>query len=175
MSSTHRHPNSLENLKKGVATRFNSGDAAARGRAGGIAAAKTIRKRKAVKAVAKEILSLMPNLDHNTERTLEAMGFDLENNEATILTIMSMAYAQKAMKGDVRAGQLLLEMTGDDPRSISSAERLKLDKEKLKIEREKLELEKERFKLQSDRISEDGYDGPLICDSMEDTDDDPSA
>lgn len=169
-------PRNLDNLKKGEATRFKAGEKQVEiSRRAAEKSARVRRERKTAKQVAEMVLSSMPKLGKNAVQAMESMGFDPETDTMTIYTVIGFAMAQKAMKGDVKAGQMLLEMGGESAQAIAATERLRLEKERLKLERKKLELEKERLRLQADRIDSDSYEGPLICDSMEEADDDPSA
>lgn len=128
----------------------------------GIASGRSRRQKAAAKAAFAKVLGSVPKLDKNTIRTLEAMGVSEEDlADVNIQSVIAFAVAQKAMRGDTKAAEVMFAMAGEDAFSRVSKERIKIDKAKLDIERE-------RLKLQSERSEIEDYSGPLICDSMDD-------
>ena len=85
------------------------------------------------------MLGLEPNLSKETRAALEKMG--LQPDETPDIRLISiLAIAQKAMKGDLQANKMLLEMAGDvDARTKIEQERLKIECERLKLEKERAE------------------------------------
>ena len=107
------------------------------GRMGGIASGEARRKKRSTKQAAKFVLGLEPDLPSNRRKALEKMG--LSPDEIPDIRLISvLAIAQKAMKGDLQASKMLMEMAGD----IDA--KLQLERDKLKLERERLEYDKQR-------------------------------
>ena len=94
--------------------------------AGGKASAEKRRQMKAQK----EIIKAMMN------ETVSARDVDGKRLEMTVADAMAAAMLRKAMSGDTKAYQLMMDMLG----ASQSAERLKLEKERLKLERERMEM-----------------------------------
>lgn len=101
-----------ENLEKGKATQFQSGEEAARnGSKGGIASGAARRRKRSMKEAADLYLSL-PVTDRRQvnklkRKTLEAD--DIDNQMAIIVGL-----TEKATAGDARAAKVILEMLGND-------------------------------------------------------------
>lgn len=123
-----------ENLKNGLPYQFKSGEeAASAGAKGGRKSGETRRRKRDAKKAAQYILDLTPQLSENVSRTLLAMGLDPKSQEdATIQTIMLAALAAKAMKGDVKAIALLMEITGQDVDTRIAKAKLSFERQKLK-------------------------------------------
>lgn len=91
-----------ENLLKGEATRFRSGEQAANaGRKGGIASGKAKKARKTMREVLEELLA-------NTYQ-----GADGRELDGT--TLLMIAAVNKARKGDLRALEFIRSTIGEDP------------------------------------------------------------
>ena len=95
------------------APQFTTANAKEMGRKGGIAAQKTIAKKKHLRDSLKTILALEPN-DRNKQK-LADMG--IADNEMTNEMLMAVAMFQKAIKGDVRAAEYIRDLTGQQPQS----------------------------------------------------------
>ena len=101
-----------ENLEKGKATQFQSGEEAARnGRKGGIASGASKRRKRSLKEAADLYLSLpvtdKRRMNQLKRKTLEAD--DIDNQMAMIVGL-----TEKATAGDARAAKVILEMLGAD-------------------------------------------------------------
>lgn len=91
-----------ENLKKGKATQFRSGEeAATAGRKGGIASGKARRARRSMRDALEELLA-------NTYS-----GADGRELDGT--TLLMIAAMNKARKGDLRALEFIRSTVGEDP------------------------------------------------------------
>lgn len=96
-------------------------------RAGGIKSGEARRRKKQFRETAAMVLEMKPDID---AKVLRKMGYTKSAAPTTQL-IMVLALAQKAMKGDVKAAALLLEMTGEDARSTAARDRLEIEREKM--------------------------------------------
>ena len=81
---------------------------------------------------------MQPNLPKKVMDALINMGLEPDGEKPDIRLISVLAVAQKAMKGDLKAIQSLLEMSGD----VDA--RIQLERDRLKLERERLAFERER-------------------------------
>ena len=98
-------------------------------------------RNKTARQVFGMILSSLPQLDDRTRDTLTKLGVkNIDNSD--IMTLIGAAMAQKAIKGDVKAAQLIFKTAGQDVDSAIAKERNAIEKQKLEIEREKLEAQK---------------------------------
>lgn len=90
-------------------------EARERGRNGGIASGKARREKKAIKDIVELVLQ-MPLQEgkktsvENIKSLASAGGKNISVQEALVLKL-----TQKALKGDIKALRLLLEMAGQDP------------------------------------------------------------
>lgn len=95
-----------ENLKKGKATQFKSGEqAASAGRKGGINSGKSKRKKKTLAAMAQTFAALP--VPDNTKKQLTALG--IENEDAVHQMALVAAMFAAGEKGNVRAAALISE------------------------------------------------------------------
>ena len=150
----------LENLKKGKATQFTSGETAAKaGRAGAIKSNEVQRKKKAAKQAFLEVLATVPKLNpmNDSDKQLIRLMRDrygIEDlSEVDIQMFSALAIAAKAMKGDARSMAFMLETAGEDAAARVQKDKIKLEREKLKLERERLELERERIEMQRELLA----------------------
>ena len=91
-----------ENLKKGAATRFKSGEeAAANGRKGGIASGESKRKRKALRECLEELLAMEQK--------------DKKGKTITGADAITAALFKKAMNGDISAYTTIRDTVGERP------------------------------------------------------------
>lgn len=102
-----------KDFKENQAPQFTKETAAEMGRRGGIAAQKTIKRKKHLRDSLKTILSLEPN-DRNKQK-LSDMG--IPDDEMTNEMLMAIAMFQKAIKGDVRAAEYIRDLTGQQPQT----------------------------------------------------------
>lgn len=101
-----------ENLEKGKATQFQSGEEAARnGRKGGIASGAAKRRKKSLKEAADLYLSL-PVTDKRQVNKLKRKALDSEDIDNQMAMIVGLT--EKATAGDACAAKVILEMLGDD-------------------------------------------------------------
>ena len=102
-----------ENLKKGKATQFKSGEKAAKaGAKGGIKSGKSKRAKKAFRENVISMLNSQVKGDKTIE-TLERLGVETENQ--TYFVAVAASVINKAMKdGDIGRLKYLIELTGED-------------------------------------------------------------
>ena len=108
------HPNSLANLEKGKATRFQAGEEQVKIARKG--AEESARKR-AMRKTSKEIVDLiasMPIADNKILSKLEKEGFKKKDTNYLTAFWFSL-YARVISKGDVPAAKLILEVLGELP------------------------------------------------------------
>lgn len=103
-----------ENLKKGVATQFKSGEQAAKmGRKGGIASGIARRKKKAMQEVTKEILN-MPLKPEDIDNICDITSFySFKDKNITVQEAITISIIQKALKGDYKAAAFLRDTAGE--------------------------------------------------------------
>ncbi len=140
-----------------MAKPFTKATAAEMGRRGGIAAQKTIAKKKHLRDSLKVILALEPG-DRNKSK-LADLG--IPEDQMTNEMLVAVAMFQKAIKGDVRAAEYIRDMTGQRPQTKLDKARTNLMNAQAKAITEqtnggKSELTKLDELLSSiDRIAED--------------------
>jgi len=121
-----------ENLKKGKATQFTSGeDAAKNGKKGGEASAKARRKKADIRKAAQAILDGEYKADE---------GKTMNGAEAIVLNMFQKAVSVDD-KQSVQAARLLLELTGQD----KTPEDRKRIKQALKLQEKEIELMQKRI------------------------------
>jgi len=128
-------------------------------RKGGIKSGEARRRKRDTKATAKMVLELIPTLPAQTQASLAKMGLDPELKPDVRLLAM-LQLAQKAMNGDFKAIEMLLEYGG----YIDA--RTQLDKDRLK-------LEKERVQFQQAQQQHGPTDMRPIIDDVRPTEDEP--
>ena len=127
-----------ENLKRGKATQFKSGeDAAENGKKGGTASGASRRRKRAMRQAAAMLLNTQIPANVGTVKTLlDAFGYELK--DATYQDALLAGIMLEAMKGDVRAAEFIRDTAGESPvLDIRKAE-LKLRHEELDFKREQL-------------------------------------
>lgn len=113
-------------------------------------------KARAARAVFKKLIA------KNPEAILSGKALDmirdagLDPSEKTMLELAAEATMLQWILGNVKAGQLAMEITGDD----SGAEQRKISRDRLKVERERLELERQRVELERERLEDARGDRP---------------
>lgn len=108
-----------ENLKRGEATRFKSGEEAARnGHKGGIASGKARRKKRDMREAAKVLLDAEVK-NSRLRRKMKDNGIDDDDltNQMAVLLSMFMS----AVNGNVRAAEFLRDIAGYGPNSQPEA------------------------------------------------------
>ena len=101
-----------EFIKSGEATRFQSGDEAAKhGAIGGIKSGESRRRKRTLKQAAEIVMSL-PVADGEAKAKLKKMG--ITDEEADNQTAVIVGLLGNAMKGNPKAAALLFELLDDD-------------------------------------------------------------
>lgn len=106
----------------------------------GRASGEARRRKRNMKQTFQFVLDLQPNLPPKTlNAILTMMGSAAEDEDnPTIRMISALAVAQRAMKGDLKAIDMMMKYSGEvDPRTKVEQDRLKLEKERLQFERER--------------------------------------
>lgn len=86
---------------------------------GGRKSGETRRKKRDARQFVNDMLTAVPDLDKNTIATLKKLGFKVKNDRYTTEHIMYAALIQKAMKGDIRAIDLIHKIMGDYTETIN--------------------------------------------------------
>ncbi len=102
---------------------FTKENAAEMGRRGGLAAQKTIQRKKHLRENLKMILAL-PVSDKGAKKALEAMG--VPTDQFTNEMLLAVTMFKKASGGDVRAAEYIRDLTGQQPESKMDKARTKL-------------------------------------------------
>lgn len=130
---------SLENLKKGKKTQFKSGDEAARinGSKGG----KAYGRNNSIRKLAREMLNSTPDVGDGTLRQLKQLGInaDTPDLQTLILARIGAMAIGKDSRLALQATQMLLEIAGNDVRSMIAAEDHEIQRDRLEVERERME------------------------------------
>ena len=149
-----------QNLKNGVATQFKSGAEAARnGSKGGKASGVAKRKKNAARKWLAEIMAYKPQITPNLRHGIEQLGGNVDDREYTAEALIMVALTQKAMKGDVKAMRLYLEMFGEDPRTVLEKQRLEVEKEAVKALKDSDGF-MDAMKGIAGEVLDDGFDTP---------------
>lgn len=97
-------------------------------RQGALASAAARRRKTTTKKAWQAVLASMPVLDERKMADLERMGADLTSVD--MQTLIGFALAARASKGDVRAAQYLLAVTGNDPETNTAREKVKIERDR---------------------------------------------
>ena len=133
---------SLENLKKGRRFTSDADDIQTKKAQsnGGKARARNISIRK----LGRQLLNSTPDVGEGTLKQLKQLGF--ETDKPDLQTLILARVGAMAIGKDSRlalqAAQMLLEITGNDVKSMIAAEDHAIQREKLDIERTRMEMEK---------------------------------
>ena len=131
---------SLENLKKHQFTSNQSRDKAAiNGKKGGIKSGRA----KTLRALGKLMLSTPMQLDEKNLKTIQKSGFDTDAPELQMVILARLGALATSKDANIamKAINMLMEITGNDVRSINAEEQRKIERERLALEREKMEQE----------------------------------
>ena len=145
-----------ENLKKGKATQFQSGEEAAKsGQKGGVASGASRRRRKAMKQAVNTLLGA--GLDTSEGEFLEIirlrlMALGINEEDATFQDVLLAGIMLKAMKGDVRAAEFIRDTVGENPT-------LAIRKQELQLRKKELQLKEEQAKKAESDADKQGADG----------------
>lgn len=138
---------SLENLKKGRATQFQSGDEAAKkGKKGGTRSGQKRRERKSF-AEALEI-GLTMTMESGKAVPLEKVKTfsDAKQANLTINDRIVLKLLQKAANGDIKAIELIREQVGEaKPRQVEASVRI-VDEDKLRSMKKRIDKDPELLK-----------------------------
>lgn len=88
-------------------------EAAKNGRKGGVASGAARRAKREARETAKRILSYKPEVPPELLNTLHRMGMSKKRISPDMREIITLAIAQKGMKGDVKSYQFLVELAGE--------------------------------------------------------------
>ena len=145
-----------ENLKKGKATQFQSGEEAAKsGQKGGVASGASRRRRKAMKQAVNTLLGA--GLDTSEGEFLEIirprlMALGINEEDATFQDVLLAGIMLKAMKGDVRAAEFIRDTVGEN-------HTLAIRKQELQLRKKELQLKEEQAKKAESDADKPGADG----------------
>lgn len=108
-----------ENLKKGEATRFKSGERAAiEGRKGGLAFGENNRRRKLLRESIMEAADIVATLtDDERQRIIDAGGEEPTNREAFVAALWYMA--RQNSKDGTADRKLLMEVSGEMAQNVN--------------------------------------------------------
>lgn len=128
---------SLENLKKG--RKFKRDDDATKEAARN--AAKANHRNTTIRRIAKDMLSATPEVGEGTLRQLKQLGLNSETPDlqTLILARIGAMAIGKDSRLALQATQMLMELTGNDARSLIAAEDHEIQRERLAFERERME------------------------------------
>lgn len=131
---------SLDNLKNGK--RFKPDDDATKNAARNAAKAKS--KNVAMRKLAQQLLNAKPEVGDGTIRQLKQLGLNADNPDlqTLILARIGAMAIGKDSRLALQATQMLMEIAGNDARSLSAADEHEIQRERLEIERERMELTK---------------------------------
>lgn len=128
----------LDNLRT---LELSHDEAVNNGKKGGVASAKSRRRKKALRETAKMFLNLPVN-DKQRE-VLEQMG--VEENDAVMQTMIIAKLVSDGAKGNIKANELLFKILGE--MNEYDKKRYEIEQKRLEIEKLKLEIEKEKFQM----------------------------
>ena len=122
-----------DNLQKG--RRFRSGDEATKTAAqrGGMKSGETRRRRKAARKIVNEVLGDSMPRSEEASKILERYGLA---DDESMLSVIVYGLAFQAARGNVKAAQLIFQLSEDDSEGKRAAERLKLERERVALLRQ---------------------------------------
>jgi hypothetical protein len=102
-----------ENLKKGKATQFKSGEEAVEnGRKGGIASGKAKREKKTVQMILEKFLEMDVKSNKKIKEIAKSVGITGDKSVKELITAVCIINTMK--KGDIEKLQVLCELLGED-------------------------------------------------------------
>ena len=121
------------NLKRGNPdTQFKAGREQARiAKEGGLARQKKAREERKYREMLEIVLAAHPVITPRIRDNLIAAGLDPDNGDYTMAFLQVVAQSQKAVIGDGQAFQRILEMRGEDPKTMLQQQALEIEKEAL--------------------------------------------
>ena len=130
---------SLENLKKG--RRFKRDDDATKEAARNAAKAKS--KNVTMRKLGLKLLNATPEVGEGAIKQLKQLGLEADNPDlqTLILARIGAMAIGKDSRIALQAAQMLLEITGNDVKSIIADKDHKIQKKRLALERERMERE----------------------------------
>lgn len=137
-----------ENLKRGnKATQFESGQKAVEsGKAGGIASGVAKRRNKSMIQTWEVIrkMTLSPG-EHDSVEEVQNVA-DVKGANLTVEEAIILAQANKAMRGDTRAAELLMKWTDQNKTAQAAMKATELQNKKTRLEIERLEVQLNAYK-----------------------------
>lgn len=110
-----------ENLRNGESTQYRSGEEAARnGKKGGQASGKSRRRKKLLKDTVNMLLAL-PLKDGKLDKLTDMQTINGKN--ITVEEAMVLKQIQKALKGDLRAFESLVDLSGSHNSKVEEAQK----------------------------------------------------
>lgn len=121
------------NLKRGNPdTQFKAGrEQAVIAKEGGLARQKKAREERKYREMLEIVLAAHPVITPRIRDNLIAAGLDPDNGDYTMAFLQVVAQSQKAVIGDGQAFQRILEMRGEDPKTMLQQQALEIEKEAL--------------------------------------------
>lgn len=134
----------------GEATRFRAGQNAKKaGKAGGKASGQTRRTQATARLILRDLLARPLPATSETEEIRGKLGIP---KTATAMTGVMAALINSAVRGDVKAINLVLGLLGESPEDRRHDDRMRLENERLDIERQRAEGGNEQTRLAEDWI-----------------------
>ena len=142
-----------ENLKKGAKTRFN-GETAVENQKKSAASRK---RNNRLRMLGMQMLSTPMVLDKSTLDSVKKLGFktDAPELQMVILARLGALTTSKDPKIAMQAIDMIMEITGNDVRSINAEEQRKVERERISLEREKMEASKVQKEMSDNGIVSD--------------------
>lgn len=101
-------------------------------RKGGLKRQALLREQRTARQMLEEIAGFRPTLTPVLKDGLAKMGADPDKGDYSAAFLQFVSLQQRAMKGDVRAIQMWLEIMGQDPKTLLQQEQLEIEREALK-------------------------------------------
>ena len=134
----------------GEATRFKAGQNAKKaGKAGGKASGQTRRNQATARVILRDLLARPLPATSETEEIRGKLGIP---KSAPAMTAVMSALIADAVRGDVKAIQLVLGMLGESPEDRRHDDRMRVELDRLSIERQRAEGGNEQTRLAEDWI-----------------------
>ena len=132
-----------QNLKRGnPATEFNSRTAVEAQKK----SAQSRKRNTTLRKLGLQMLQTQIEVDEDTLESVKRLGFETDTPEVQMILLAKLGAIALHNDPDLtmRATQLLMEITGNDVRSINAAEQREIERERLAMEREKVESANKR-------------------------------
>lgn len=149
---------SLENLKKGKATQFKSGDPLAKlaNSKGGKVAQQRRREKKEAQALLQAMTATKLDKHSNAYKQLRQLGVDIENcNHKAFILAKLMQNAEQ--KGDIKAINLIFDLLGETSREKRADLEIKNRQKELEIREKELEMKIQMVKGYTEAKDDDAF------------------